>query len=87
MLDIFLIKLLDCLILLLDCLIEITLQEAFQLSGGRDMETGYFKTLQAVLESGSFSRAASDLNITPLAVAQRLRFMEEPYGMPSIAPG
>lgn len=45
------------------------------------METRYFKTLQAVLESGSFSRAASDLNITQSAVSQRIRFMEDHYGM------
>ena len=48
------------------------------------METRYFKTLQAVLESGSFSRAASDLNITQSAVSQRIRFMEEQYGMPLV---
>ena len=48
------------------------------------METRYFKTLQAVLESGSFSRAASDLNITQSAVSQRIRFMEDQYGKPLI---
>ena len=48
------------------------------------METRYFNTLQAVLESGSFSRAASDLNITQSAVSQRIRFMEEQYGMPLV---
>jgi DNA-binding transcriptional LysR family regulator len=45
------------------------------------METRYLKTLLAVLEGGSFSRAASDLNITQSAVSQRIRFMEEQYGM------
>ena len=39
------------------------------------------KTLLAVLETGSFSRAAGDLNITQSAVSQRIRFMEEQYGM------
>lgn len=48
------------------------------------METRYFSTLQAVVESGSFSRAASDLNITQSAVSQRIRFMEEQYGTPLV---
>jgi len=45
------------------------------------METRYLKTLMAVLDSGSFSRAAGDLNISQSAVSQRIRFMEEQYGM------
>ena len=45
------------------------------------METRYLKTLLAVLESGSFSRTAGELNITQSAVSQRIRFMEEQYGM------
>jgi DNA-binding transcriptional LysR family regulator len=36
--------------------------------------------LDAVLETGSFSRAASDLCITQSAVSQRIRFLEERYG-------
>ena len=48
------------------------------------METRYLKTLLAVLDSGSFSRAAGDLNISQSAVSQRIRFMEEQYGMPLI---
>ena len=48
------------------------------------MDTRYLKTLQAVLESGSFSRAADDLNITQSAVSRRIRFMEDQYGMPLI---
>ena len=45
------------------------------------METRYMKTLLKVLESGSFSRTAGDLNISQSAVSQRIRFMEEQYGM------
>ncbi len=45
------------------------------------METRYLKTLLEVLKSGSFSRAADILNITQSAVSQRIRFMEELYGM------
>ena len=48
------------------------------------MSTRYFKALQAVLESGIFFRAASDLNITQSAVSERTRFMGEQYGMPLI---
>lgn len=48
------------------------------------METRYLKTLMAVLETRSFSRAASELNITQSAVSQRIRFMEEQYGIPLI---
>ena len=45
------------------------------------METRYLKTLLTVLDSGSFSRTAGDLNISQSAVSQRIRFMEEQYGM------
>lgn len=44
------------------------------------METQYLKTLATVLESGSFSRAASDLCITQSAVSQRVKFLEDRYG-------
>ena len=44
------------------------------------MDTRYMRTFQAVLEGGSFSRAAGDLNITQSAVSQRIKFMEEQYG-------
>jgi DNA-binding transcriptional LysR family regulator len=55
-----------------------------QQEGASKMETRYWKTLLAVLESGSFSRTAGDLNVTQSAVSQRIRFMEEQYGMPLI---
>lgn len=45
------------------------------------METEYLKTLCAVLSAGSFSRAAEVLNITQSAVSQRIKLMEERYGM------
>jgi len=45
------------------------------------METRYLKTLLAVVDSGSFSRSAVDLNISQSAVSQRIRFMEEQYGI------
>lgn len=45
------------------------------------METRYLKTLLAVLESGSFSRAANDINVTQSAVSQRIKFMEDQYGL------
>lgn len=44
------------------------------------METRYFTTLLAVLESGSFSRTAADLDISQSAVSQRIKCMEEQYG-------
>lgn len=44
------------------------------------METQYLRTLEAVLETGSFSRAAADLCITQSAVSQRIRFLEDRYG-------
>jgi len=45
------------------------------------METRYLKTLLTVLDSGSFSRTAGELNISQSAVSQRIRFMEEQYGI------
>ena len=45
------------------------------------METRYLKTLLTVLGSGSFSRTAGELNISQSAVSQRIRFMEEQYGI------
>jgi len=45
------------------------------------METRYLRTLLAVVDSGSFSRSAIDLNISQSAVSQRVRFMEEHYGI------
>lgn len=48
------------------------------------METRYFKTLQTVLETGSFNKAARILHITQSAVSQRIKFMEEYYGSPLI---
>jgi len=44
------------------------------------METRYLKTLVAVVEEGSFSRAAETLHITQSAVSQRIKFLEEYFG-------
>lgn len=44
------------------------------------MQMRYFKTLAAVLEQGSFSRAAQVLHITQSAVSQRVKYVEEHYG-------
>jgi len=44
------------------------------------METQYFKTLMTVVQTASFSKAASELCITQSAVSQRIKFMEERYG-------
>ncbi|AAR34644.1 LysR family transcriptional regulator [Geobacter sulfurreducens] len=44
------------------------------------METVYFKTLLAVVETGSFSRAAERLCITQSAVSQRIKLLEGRYG-------
>lgn len=44
------------------------------------METVYFKTLLAVVETGSFSRAADRLCITQSAVSQRIKLLEGRYG-------
>lgn len=46
------------------------------------METQYLKTLHVVLELGSFSKAATELCITQSAVSQRIRFLEDRYGVP-----
>ncbi|ACM20092.1 helix-turn-helix transcriptional regulator, LysR family [Geotalea daltonii FRC-32] len=45
------------------------------------METQYLKTLHTVVKTGSFSLAASDLCITQSAVSQRIKFLEERYGL------
>lgn len=45
------------------------------------METHYLKTLLTVLETGSFSKAASQLCITQSAVSQRIKLMEERYAV------
>lgn len=47
---------------------------------GEYVETQYFKTLMAVVNTASFSKAASELSITQSAVSQRIKFMEEHYG-------
>lgn len=44
------------------------------------METQYLKTLIVVAETGSFSKAAGELNITQSAVSQRIKYLEERYG-------
>jgi len=44
------------------------------------METQYLKTLLAVFELNSFSKAADALCVTQSAVSQRIRFLEECYG-------
>ncbi|WP_279384358.1 LysR family transcriptional regulator [Geotalea toluenoxydans] len=48
------------------------------------METQYLKTLHTVVKTGSFSLAASDLCITQSAVSQRIKFLEERYGLPLV---
>ena len=44
------------------------------------METQYLKTLLAVFELNSFSKAADSLFITQSAVSQRVKYLEEFYG-------
>lgn len=44
------------------------------------MDTLYLKTLLAVIETGSFSKAADCLCITQSAVSQRIKQLEERYG-------
>ncbi|PLX89532.1 MAG: LysR family transcriptional regulator, partial [Desulfuromonas sp.] len=44
------------------------------------METRYLKTLTAVVDCGSFSKAAEVLHITQSAVSQRIKFLEEHFG-------
>ncbi len=44
------------------------------------METQYLKTLLAVFEFNSFSKAADALCVTQSAVSQRIKFLEECYG-------
>lgn len=45
------------------------------------METQYLETLGTVLEYGSFSKAADSLCVTQSAVSQRIKFLEERYGL------
>jgi len=44
------------------------------------MDTRYLRTLIVTVESGSFSQAAKNLNITQSAVSQRIKFLEDQYG-------
>ncbi len=44
------------------------------------MDTRYLRTLLAVVDCGSFSRAADKLHVTQSAVSQRIKFLEEAYG-------
>lgn len=46
------------------------------------MDTRYLKTLCTVLATGSFSRAAEELYITQSAVSQRIKALEEQFGLP-----
>lgn len=46
------------------------------------METNYLRTLVLVVEAGSMSEAARRLDITPAAVAQQLRVLEQELGAP-----
>lgn len=44
------------------------------------METRYLNTLIAVVDTGTFSKAAELLHITQSAVSQRIKFLEEHFG-------
>lgn len=44
------------------------------------METRYLNTLVAVVETGTFSKAAELLHITQSAVSQRIKFLEDHFG-------
>ena len=46
------------------------------------METNYLRTFVWVVEAGSMSEAARRLDITPAAVAQQLRVLEQALGAP-----
>ena len=46
------------------------------------METRFLETFLAVVDNGSIAAAARRLNVTPAAVAQRLRALEEEMGFP-----
>ncbi|HJV35323.1 LysR family transcriptional regulator [Geomonas sp.] len=46
------------------------------------MDTRYLKTLSMVLSTGSFSKAAEELYITQSAVSQRIKAIEEQFGLP-----
>ena len=45
------------------------------------MESRYLKTLVTAIDTGSFSKTAQELNITQSAVSQRVKTMEELYGL------
>ena len=46
------------------------------------METRFLETFLAVVDNGSIAAAARRLNVTPAAVAQRIRALEEEMGFP-----
>jgi DNA-binding transcriptional LysR family regulator len=46
------------------------------------MKFGALPTLQAVLRRGSFALAAEELGLTPSAVSQQMRHLEEYFGQP-----
>ena len=48
------------------------------------MELTLMKTLVEVVRCGSFTKAASVLNVTQSAVSKRINFMEEFYGRPLV---
>lgn len=45
------------------------------------MQTSYLKTLVIAAETGNFSRTAEILNMTQSAVSQRIKFLEEHFGL------
>jgi len=45
------------------------------------MDTRYLQTLVAVVDTGSFSKAARVLHLTQSAVSQRIKFLEEALDM------
>ncbi|MGK7295500.1 MAG: LysR family transcriptional regulator [Candidatus Wenzhouxiangella sp. M2_3B_020] len=49
------------------------------------LDTLHLETLRAVGERGSLAAAAQDLNITPNAVAQRIRALEKEFGVALVA--
>ena len=49
------------------------------------MDTQFLETLKVVIDSGSFAEAARQLNLTPAAVAQRVRAVEVEIGTPLVS--
>lgn len=49
------------------------------------MDTRFVETLAVVAQRGSFAGAALDLGLTPNAVAQRIRALEDEFGLPLVA--